>query len=160
MRQSLTALAASALLSSIALLHAQNAPGAAPTAESADAVTGTQPDGTVNLTGGSIAAGIGYSWGRGELNYGGQSHAFKISGVSLVDVGAANITASGHVYNLKTLADFNGNYVALAAGVTVAGGGSATYLKNEHGVVIKLHSTDVGLKFNLSADGVKVKLAS
>jgi len=27
-------------------------------------------------------------------------------------------------------------------------------------VVIKLHSTDVGLKFNLSADGVKVKLAS
>ena len=48
----------------------------------------------------------------------------------------------------------------MAAGITVAGGGSATYLKNEHGVVIKLHSTDVGLRFNLSADGIKVKLES
>src|ERR1700751_1271385 len=140
MRQSLTALAASALLSSIALVHAQNAPGAARTAESADAVTGTQPDGTVNFTGGSIAAGIGFSWGHGELNYGGQSHTFKISGVSLVDVGAANVSASGHVYNLKNLSDFNGNYVAMAAGMTVAGGGSAAYLKKEHGVIIKLKS--------------------
>jgi hypothetical protein len=35
---------------------------------------------------------------------------------------------------------------------------TATYLKNEHGVVIKLISTDVGLKFTLSADGVHVSL--
>jgi len=90
--------------------------------ESADVVTGTQPDGTVNFSGGSIAAGVGFSWGHGDLNYGGESHAFKISGVSLVDVGAANVSASGHVYNLKNLADFNGNYVAMTAGMTVAGG--------------------------------------
>jgi len=44
--------------------------------------------------------------------------------------------------------------------MTVAGGGSVAYLKNEHGVVIKLHSTEVGLKFNLAANGVKVTLAS
>jgi hypothetical protein len=160
MRQSLAALAASALLSSIVLVHAENAPDPATSGESPDVATETQPDGTVNFTGGSIAAGIGFSWGHGKLNYGGQSHAFKISGVSLVDVGVANVSASGHVYNLKNLADFNGNYVAMAAGMTVAGGGSAAYLKNEHGVIIKLHSTDVGLRFNLSADGVKVKLAS
>jgi hypothetical protein len=158
MRKSVTSLVASAFLSSIVLVHAENAP--TPAGESTDAVTGTQSDGTVNVTGGSIAAGIGFSWGHGQLNYGGQSHAFKISGVSLVDVGVANISASGHVYNLKNLADFNGNYVAMTAGMTVAGGGSAAYLKNEHGVVIKLHSTDVGLRFNLSADGVKVTLAS
>jgi len=158
MRKSVTSLIAGAFLSSIVLVHAENAPTAA--AEPTDAVTGTQGDDTVNFTGGSIAAGIGFSWGHGELSYGGQSHVFKITGVSLVDVGAANISASGHVYNLKNLADFNGNYVAMAAGITVAGGGSATYLKNEHGVVIKLHSTDVGLRFNLSADGVKVMLAS
>src|ERR1700741_3732519 len=102
-----------------------------------------------SLVASALLDGIVFTWGHGDLNYGGQPHAFKISGVSVVDVGAANISASGHVYNLKNLADFNGNYVALAAGLTVAGGGSATYLKNEHGVVIKLHSTDVGLKFNL-----------
>jgi hypothetical protein len=160
MRKSVMSLIASALLSSVVLVHAEDAPDPASAGESPEVATGAQPDGTVNFTGGSIAAGIGFSWGHGELNYGGQSHAFKISGVSLVDVGAANVSASGHVYNLKNLADFNGNYVAIAAGMTVAGGGSAAYLKNEHGVIIKLHSTDVGLRFNLSADGVKVTLAS
>lgn len=64
-----------------------------------------------------------------------------------------NYTAAGVVYNLKDLSDFAGNYVAAGAGITVAGGGSAVYLKNEHGVIIKFVSTEVGLKFNLSADG-------
>lgn len=160
MRKLVTSFIASALLSSVMLVHAENGSDPAAAEESPDPVTGTKAEGTVNFTGGSIAAGIGFSWGHGELNYGGQPHAFKISGVALVDVGAASVAASGHVYNLKNLADFDGNYVAMGAGMTIAGGGSAEYLKNEHGVIIKLHSTDVGLRFNLSADGVKVKLAS
>jgi hypothetical protein len=82
------------------------------------------------------------------------------SGVSVIDVGVTNISATGSVYNLKSLADFPGNYFAMSAGITIAGGGSAVFLKNEHGVVVKLLSTDVGLKFNLSADGVQVKLKS
>ena len=158
MRKSIVSAVASALLLGGVLVQAQDTPSPAASQESPDAVTGTEADGTLNLAGGTVAAGIGYSWGHGNLTYGGASHRFKISGVSIVDVGAANISASGHVYNLKNLADFNGNYVAMTAGVTVAGGGSAAYLKNEHGVVIKLHSSDVGLRFALSADGVKVKL--
>jgi len=118
----------------------------------------TRPDATVTLKGGSIAVGIGYTWGHGDLTYGGDAHRFSISGVSIVDVGATNISASGVVYNLKALSDFSGNYVAVSAGVTIAGGGSAIYLKNEHGVVMKLIATDVGLKFNLSTDGVHVTL--
>jgi hypothetical protein len=160
MRKSITSLIACTLLSSTALVHGESAPDSAASGDSPAAVTGTQPDGTVDFTGGSIAAGIGFSWGHGTLSFGGQSHAFKISGVSLVDVGAANIAASGKVYNLRNLADFNGNYVAVTAGMTVAGGGSAAYLKNEHGVVIKLHSTEAGLRFNLAADGIKVALAT
>lgn len=152
MRKLVASLTASALLFGFALSHAESVP---------DAVSaGAQPDGTVTLTGGSVAAGIGYIWGHGDLNYGGESHPFKISGLSIVDVGAANISASGHVYNLKKLADFNGNYIEVSAGVTVAGGGSAAYLKNEHGVVIKLEATTIGLRFNLSGDGVKLTLKS
>ena len=62
------------------------------------------------------------------------------------------------VYNLKNIQDLNGNYVAASAGLTIAGGGWADYLKNEHGVVIKLLSTSRGLRFNLSANGMKVQL--
>ena len=150
MRKLVASLMASALLFGFAASHAENA---------SDAVSAeAQPDGTVTLGGGSVAAGIGYVWGHGDLNYGGKSHAFRISGLSIVDVGAANISASGHVYNLKNLSDFNGNYVEVSAGVTVAGGGSVAYLKNEHGVVIKLEATTIGLRFNLSGDGVKVTL--
>ena len=112
----------------------------------------------VTLRGGSVAAGIGYTWGNGELKYQDAAHAFTIKGVSVVDVGATNFSAVGKVCNLERLADFSGNYVAAGAGVTVAGGGTAVYLKNEHGVVIKLIGTDVGLKFKLSADSVLVAL--
>jgi hypothetical protein len=152
MRKVVVSLVASTLFAGFALSHAEDASSPVP--------AGAQPDGTLTFRGGSVAAGIGYVWGSGDLSYGGKAHQFKISGLSIVDVGAANITAAGHVYNLKTLADFGGNYVELSAGLTVAGGGSVAYLKNEHGVVIKLEATAVGLRFNLSGDGVKVTLKS
>jgi hypothetical protein len=127
-------------------------------AESALVANGAQPDATVTLKGGSVAAGIGYTWGHGELKYNDRSQQFSIKGVSLVDVGATDLSATGNVYHLKSVSDFSGNYVAAGAGITIAGGGTAVYLKNEHGVVIKLIATEVGLKFKLSADGVKVTL--
>ena len=58
----------------------------------------------------------------------------------------------------ERLSDFAGTYVAWGAAVTVARGGSAAYLKNEHGVVIKLLSKTEGVRFNLSGSGVKVTL--
>ena len=150
MRTMIVSMTASVLLSAAA--YAGESDSSAPVAENA------QPDATVTLKGGSVAAGVGYTWGHGELDYQSGTHMFSIKGVSIVDVGATGYTASGQVYNLKKLADFSGNYVAAGAGITIAGGGTAVYLKNEHGVVMKLISTDVGLKFKLSADGVHVAL--
>ena len=120
----------------------------------------TTPDATLQLHGGSVAAGIGYIWGHGKVSYQGSDHSFNIRGVSVVDVGGASITATGVVMHLDKLADFSGRYVAWGAGVTLASGGSAVYMKNEHGVVIKLLSSTVGLRFNLSGNGVKVTLKS
>jgi hypothetical protein len=150
MRSKLVSLVASGLLCSVA--YAGDSPSSAPVAQDA------KPDATVVLNGGSVAVGVGYTWGHGDLTYQGTAHQFTISGVSVVDVGATNFTATGNVYKLTKLADFAGNYVAAGAGLTIAGGGTAQYLKNEHGVVIKLLSTDVGLKFKLSADGVHIAL--
>jgi hypothetical protein len=152
MRNMIISLAAYTLLCAAAYGH--EADSSAPVADNAT------PDGAVTLKGGSVAAGIGYTWGHGELKYRDGLHQFSIKGVSIVDVGATNYTAAGSVYNLRDLSDFAGNYVAASAGITVAGGGTAVYLKNEHGVVIKLVSTEVGLKFNLSADGVHIALKS
>jgi hypothetical protein len=50
-------------------------------------------------------------------------------------------------------------YVWLSeAGITLIEGGSVAYLKNNKGVVIKLHSQTGGLRFNLSADGMRITL--
>jgi len=56
------------------------------------------------------------------------------------------------------LSDFDGNYVSFSAGAAFVGGGNAVYLRNQNGVVIKLASTDTGLRFNLAASGVDIAL--
>ena len=127
------------------------------TTQGSAAISGA-PDATVELSGGAVAAGIGYQWGHGDIVYQGQKHRFSLSGLSIVDVGIANISASGLIYNLHNLQDLNGNFVAATAGLTVAGGGEADYLRNEKGVVIKLLATSKGLRFNLAANGVKIQV--
>ena len=117
------------------------------------------PDGTVTLSGGSIAAGIGLVWGDGELVFRGQQHGFGVHGLSVLDVGAAGFTATGAVYNLHRLGDFAGNYVAVTTGITVAGG-SVVYLRDQNGVVVQLDSTTQGLRLNLSGEGAGVALTS
>jgi len=118
------------------------------------------PSAYVWLSGGSIAIGIGYAWGHGTLYFSKdqKEYKFKLSGVSVVDVGGASITAEGEVYNLANPSDLNGNYSTVTAGATVVAGGSVAYLKNDNGVVIKLHSQTQGLRFNLAADGVHITL--
>ena len=116
------------------------------------------PDGTVKISSGSVAAGIGFSWGGGVLTYQGKEYPFEVSGLSVADVGISKAEASGNVYHLKSLADFNGNYTGVSAGATIAGGGGGMALKNQNGVVLNLVGTTQGLKFKLGVDGVKLTL--
>lgn len=115
-------------------------------------------DGTLQFHGGMVAAGVGYMWGDGTLSFGESRHRFTLSGLSILDVGAAELSARGNVYHLKQLSDFDGNYVAVSAGAALAGGGGAIYLRNPRGVVIKLTSTDIGLRMNLGPDGINISL--
>jgi hypothetical protein len=118
------------------------------------------PSAYVWLSGGVVAVGIGYTWGHGTLynSKDQKQYKFKLSGVSVADVGGAGITAEGEVYNLSSPADLSGNYSAVTAGMTIIEGGSVAYLKNDKGVVIKLHSQTGGLRFNLSANGMHITL--
>jgi hypothetical protein len=154
MHQIFRSLAAIVLASTVAVAAEGASTTAQPVAE------GAIPSGYVWLSGGVIAVGIGYSWGHGTLYYSKdqKEYKFKISGVSVADVGGAGITAEGEVYNLTSPADLGGDYSAVTAGVTVIEGGSVAYLKNDKGVVIKLHSQTGGIRFNLSANGMHVTL--
>lgn len=118
-----------------------------------------KPDATLKLSGGSVAAGIGYSWAEGTLTYKGKTYQVEVSGLSVGgDLGASKSETSGEVYHLSKLADFDGNYTAATAGATAGGGASATAMKNQNGVTINLVSTTKGLKFSLAASGVSMKI--
>ena len=117
-----------------------------------------KPDGTVRISSGSVAVGIGFSWGGGVLTYQGKEYPFDVSGLSVADVGISKAEGAGTVYHLKKLEDFNGNYTGVSAGATIAGGGGGMALQNQSGVVLKLSGTTQGLKFKLAVDGVKITL--
>jgi hypothetical protein len=118
-----------------------------------------QPDATVDYSGGSVALGIGYSWGQGVLHYKGQDYPFHINGLSIANVGASSVQASGSVYHLYRVSDFPGNYTAGSAGVTIAGGVAGTAMSNQNGVVIQMGATTQGLQFTLAPSGIAVAFA-
>ena len=117
-----------------------------------------KPSGKVTVESKSIAIGVGVSWGDGKLTYQGKEYPFSVSGLSVVDLGISKVTASGEVFHLKKVADFSGNYVAAAAGATVAGGGGAIAMRNQNGVVIQLAGTGQGAQLTLGPKGMDVKL--
>jgi len=88
----------------------------------------------------------------------GEEHPFKVSGLSVGDVGITKADAAGSVYHLKQLSDFNGTYVAAAAEATIGGGEGVTTMKNQNGVVINLKSTTQGVNIKLAPEGVKLTL--
>jgi hypothetical protein len=117
-----------------------------------------KPDATLTLTQGQVAAGIGWSWGKGVLKYQGKEYPFKVKGLSVVDIGITKASASGKIYGLKQLEDFDGTYSGGAAQGTVGGGAGATRLKNQSGVVLELLSRTKGVNFKLAGEGVTFTL--
>jgi hypothetical protein len=116
------------------------------------------PSGTVKLTSKAVAIGVGVTWGDGTLSFDGRNYPFSVEGLSVVDLGVSNITSSGEVFNLKRVSDFSGNYAAGEAGIAVAGGPTDTIMKNENGVVLRLHGTQQGARLTLAAQGVKLTI--
>lgn len=117
-----------------------------------------KPDATIDFSGGSVALGVGYSWGHGVLHFQGKDYPFTANGFSVVNVGASSVEASGNVYHLTKVEDFPGNYTAIAAGATIAGGGTGAAMENQHGVVIQATSRNQGLQLTLAPSGIAIAL--
>jgi hypothetical protein len=116
------------------------------------------PSGSVKITSKAVALGIGVSWGDGMLTFQGKTYAFSVDGLSVADLGISSVSSSGEVFNLNKVSDFSGNYTAGEAGIAIAGGPSDTIMKNQNGVVIRLHGTQQGGRLTLAAQGVKLQL--
>ena len=123
-----------------------------------EAKTEGKPDAVLRLSNKSIAAGIGFSWGSGTLTYKGKDYPVKVSGLSVGKVGITGASATGQVYNLKSLRDFDGHYNAGGVGGTLGGGRNKVALKNQNDVQILLASTTRGIDITVAGGGVEMKI--
>jgi hypothetical protein len=110
------------------------------------------------LKGGVGLARAGVAWGQGQINYQGRNQLFRVSSLSTPDAGVAGVYATGQVIGLSKISDFSGSYRASSAGGAMAGGGLATNLQNERGVVIQLVAVDTATAANQSINAVQVRL--
>jgi hypothetical protein len=114
--------------------------------------------GSVSIDMTSVAAGVGASWGSGVLRFKGQRLLFKIDGLSVGSVGVSTISAVGNVYNMTRVSQFAGNYAAVGAGVTLAGGVAGLKMQNQSGVVINLYATQAGVQLNIGPQGFTISM--
>ena len=116
------------------------------------------PDATIRLSEGTVAAGIGWSWGKGTLSYMGKTYPLKVSGITVAEVGITQAEASGHVYNLKSIDDFSGVFASAGAEGTAGKGAGVSSLRNPKGVVINLKSETKGANIKIAAEGLKLEI--
>jgi hypothetical protein len=116
------------------------------------------PNGSVSIDMTSFAAGIGFSSGSGVLRFHGQRFVFKISGLSVGNVGIASINAVGNVYNMTSVNQFPGNYAAVGAGVALAGGAAGLKMQNQNGVIINLYAVQQGVQLNIGPQGFNITM--
>lgn len=114
--------------------------------------------GTVSIDLTSVAAGIGTSWGSGVLRYQGRTYRFRVTGLTVGDVGFSTISAVGNVYYLNSPSDLAGKYAAVGAGVTVGGGGGGVSMKNQKGVRIELYSVQQGVQLTIGPQGFNIEM--
>jgi hypothetical protein len=121
----------------------------------------SKPDGTLRLSTGGFALGIGASWGSGTLTYRGKNYPVKVKGLSVGRVGATSSSAYGEVFNLKHLQDFNGHYDVSGRGtrgVTLGAGKTGTIMSNQAGVIVRISSTQQGVAVNATGGGMDLQL--
>lgn len=130
-----------------------------PKAAEHPAATSNKSSGTVYMTFHSADVGVGYTWGDGILKYHGKSYKFTIKGGDIVAVGFSKSQASGHVYDLRNLYDFAGNYAAASGEATAGVGVGAASLKNSKNVSISIDTKTMGGRLAGAPGGFSIKFA-
>ena len=116
------------------------------------------PSGRLEFANTSYGFIVGYSEGGGTLYFNGGEYPFSVKGLKLGTVGVSKVEATGSVYNLNDIADFEGKYRALDAGLTLIQGGNVAILRNQKGVRISLQTYQHGAEMTLGVSGVDIVL--
>ena len=117
-----------------------------------------RPDARMEFSGFSVGLLLGYSQGRGTLEFQDRQYRFSVSGLKVATVGISQMSAVGQVYRLRDVADFAGQYVLAEGGLTVFQGGGPAVLRNERGVTLYLQNVQFGLDLTLGGGELSIVL--
>ena len=120
----------------------------------------TRPSATVSIREWSAAYYAQAEAGKGTLYYHGGRHRFTISGGGVGGSGAQKVSATGKVFNLHRLSDFNGTYHGISRGLTLIEGKMHAKLTNQNGVTMYLAGQTEGLASSLGAQAFEVSLTN
>jgi hypothetical protein len=120
----------------------------------------TTPSATVSIREWSAAYYAQAETGKGILYYHGGRHHFTISGGGVGGSGAQKVSATGKVFNLSRLSDFNGTYHGISRGLTLIEGKMHAKLTNQNGVTMYLAGQTEGLASSLGAQAFEVNLTN
>jgi len=118
-----------------------------------------RPSGSVNIHQVQVAFIGSGTAGGGTLYYGGRSYPFNLGGLGIGGIGISTLDATGTVYNLRRVQDFEGVYGQTRIGWAAGQHGKGEmWLQNPSGVYMKLKAKRKGLALSLGADGMVVSL--
>jgi hypothetical protein len=109
--------------------------------------------GTIEISSIQIALMWSGSLGGGTLHFNGESHGFTLGGAGFGGVGGSSLKATGTVYNLDSLDQFEGAFGQARTGFVAGSEGSSRFwMENESGVYIELEGDREGLMLAMGAD--------
>ena len=117
-----------------------------------------EPSGIIHLDEWQFMAMIEGDFGHGTLSYNDKIYKFKVRGMGALGYGVQKLSAVGHVYHLNDIADFPGGYSEARAGLTVAKGVGALYIRNDKGVVIELRTHAEGVALSVGVTGISIEM--
>ena len=115
-----------------------------------------KPSGTLKLEETEVGLLLGGDWGHGTLTYDGGTYPFKVRGAKLGGVGITVSKVDGDVYGLSKVEDFYSTYFKAEAGITAAEGREGSWVKNDSGVTLHLHSESQGLALSVGVEGLEI----
>ena len=120
-----------------------------------------KPSGSVNIHQVQVAFIGSGAVGGGTLYFHGRRYPFKLGGLGIGGIGVSTLDASGSVYNLRRLQDFEGVYGQARVGWAVGEHGKGDmWLQSSNGVYLHLKARRQGLALSLGADGMVVRLGA
>ncbi len=117
-----------------------------------------QQSGTITIEQLQVAFIFSANVGGGKLHYKGKTYSFSIGGLGVGGIGISSIKATGEVYDLKRLADFDGGYAQARTGIVLGDKSAGSlWLENSEGVYIRLSAKRKGIALSLGIDGIYIK---